>query len=515
MKRRALLVLVCIAALLVIAVPVAQADGSLYVYGMAPLSGSTGTTATYMVFGSFYHPINALNLTPEITLTRGFTTITGYGVGLVALDGSSASVYFTIPNDAPAGLYDLNVGQTSGFNHYTDTAYHAFTVNQRPVITSLDPSSVVAGSAGLTLTVNGANFIKVYAPLPRQSVLQVNGTVVPTTYVSANTLTATIPASLLASPGTLQLVVVNTGTKSDPEVQSDPYPYVVKAPPAPTVASLSPASVWAGYVKNDVVLSVTGTNFVGTSRIALNGVEKTNTSLVSATQVSVPLAAADIATAGTIAVSVKNPPFPPGTPSATTLPLTVQAETTTPAVTISGATAGAWYNAPVNLTFAATDSQSGVQKIQYMSPPAVTAWTDGTSYTVPTTTQGAVTVSVQALDWCNQAGAAGATVNIDTTKPGTQTLGNVSVKKGGTAKLRFRVSEPAGLSPTATVTLKVEKSNGKVVKSIPVANVPVNSDRTQPFTCNLAKGTYTWYVYATDLAGNPQANIAKATLKVK
>ena len=54
-----------------------------------------------------------------------------------------------------------------------------------------------------------------------------------------------------------------------------------------------------------------------------------------------------------------------------------------------------------------------------------------------------------------------------------------------------------------------------MVKSFPVANVPVNSDRRQSFACNLAKGTYKWYVYATDLAGNQQANVASAKLTVK
>ena len=45
--------------------------------------------------------------------------------------------------------------------------------------------------------------------------------------------------------------------------------------------------------------------------------------------------------------------------------------------------------------------------------------------------QGAtVRARVQALDWCNQVGTATATVNIDTTKPGTETLGNVEREEG-------------------------------------------------------------------------------------
>jgi hypothetical protein len=236
--------------------------------------------------------------------------------------------------------------------------------------------------------------------------------------------------------------------------------------------------------------------------------------LVSATQLTLPLAAADIATAGTITVGVKNPPFPPGTPSAATAPLAVQAETSVPVVSIGGADT-AWHNAPVPLTFSATDSQSGVQKIQYMAPPGVPAWTDGTSYTVPTSTQGSIAVTVQALDWCNAAGTASATVNIDTTKPGTKTHGDATVKKGNTAKLKFRVTEPSGLSPSVDVVIKVNDSKDKTVKTVTVGGAKVNADLAATFTCNLKKGTYKWYVYATDLAGNTQANIASAKLTVK
>jgi len=42
----------------------------------------------------------------------------------------------------------------------------------------------------------------------------------------------------------------------------------------------------------------------------------------------------------------------------------------------------------------------------------------------------------------------------------------------------------------------------------------MNRDRVAGFTCNLKKGTYTWEVYATDLAGNTQANVATAQLHV-
>ncbi len=291
--------------------------------------------------------------------------------------------------------------------------------------------------------------------------------------------------------------------------------FTVTAAPPPTMGTINPTSVWAGCVRTDVVLTVTGTNFVSGSRIVINGGETTSTAFVSATQLTVPLTPAHMAApVPTLMVTVRNPPFPPGTSSAGGLPITVAPETTTPTVTINGAD-DAWHNSPVALTFTASDSQSGVQKIQYMAPPGVAAWTDGSSYTVPIASQGAVQVSVQALDWCNKVGTAQATVKIDTTKPETEALGNVSVKKGKTAKLKYRIGEPAGLSPTADVVIKIKRGNGSTAKTVTKDDVQVNESQTASFKCNLKKGTYTWYVYATDLAGNTQENVAQAKLTVK
>ncbi len=375
-----------------------------------------------------------------------------------------------------------------------------------PTISALSPSSTAAGGPAFSLGVTGWNFVTG----PYGAVVRWNSTDLATVRDSSTHLTATVPASLIATVGTATITVRNG--PGGYQVSNGLTFTVVN--PTPVMGAISPTSVWAGYVKNDVVLTVTGSNFINGARIVLSGGEKTGTTFVGATQLTVPLAAADIAAAGTLMVSVKNPPFPPGYPSAGALPLTVQAESTTPMVTISGADT-AWHNAPVPLTFTATDAQSGVQKVQYMAPPTVGSWTDGTSYTVPTSAQGAITVSVQALDWCNKVGTASATVNIDTTKPKTATHGGETVQQGKGARLDYSASEPSNLSPKANVVIKIERNNGSTAQTIRKNNVAMNAKHTAYFTCNLAKGTYTWYVYATDLAGNTQANIAHAKLKVK
>jgi hypothetical protein len=383
-----------------------------------------------------------------------------------------------------------------------------------PAITSLNPSSATAGSGELTLTVDGSGFHSGIVMLVPRSLVKWNGAGLDTQYVSASQLKATVPAAELASAGSASVTVYNRSSVPNESKTSNALTFTITAP-APFLTSLAPTSVWAGYVKNDVVLTVNGGNFLSGAHIFLSGGEKTGTTFVSAAQLTVPLVAADISTATTLTVSVKNPPFPPGTPSAGALLLPVVAETTDPVVTISGADS-AWHKAPVALSFSATDAQSGVQKLQYMAPPGAPAWTEGASYTVPLTTQGAIAVSAQATDWCNRVGTASATVNIDTTKPTTDALNAVSVKKGKTAKLKFRIGEPTNLSPSAKVVLKVKAvKSRKVVKSKTLTGVAMNVLQTHRFKVTFKKGAYRWYVYATDLAGNPQANVDSSTLRVR
>ena len=151
-------------------------------------------------------------------------TIAGANVSLTDLTGTSARVRFVIPADAPTGLYSVSVQQWALGVPHSDTLYDAFTVVRRPTITAVDPANATAGSGDLKVTVTGVNFIRIYAPLPQASVLQVNGTTVATTFESSTKLTATVPASMLTAVGVLQLVVVNTGTPYDPEVQRCPLP---------------------------------------------------------------------------------------------------------------------------------------------------------------------------------------------------------------------------------------------------------------------------------------------------
>ena len=83
--------------------------------------------------------------------------------------------------------------------------------------------------------------------------------------------------------------------------------------PAPAITSLSPSGATTGGAP--FTLTVNGTNFMASSTVQWNGTDRTTT-FVNGTQLTASISAADIATAGTAAVTVVNPAPGGGTSSA-------------------------------------------------------------------------------------------------------------------------------------------------------------------------------------------------------
>jgi hypothetical protein len=76
-----------------------------------------------------------------------------------------------------------------------------------PSIATLNPSSATAGGAAFTLTVNGTSF-------GAKAVVNWNGAAqtANTTFVSGSQLTVAVPASAIATAGTISVTVTNPGT---------------------------------------------------------------------------------------------------------------------------------------------------------------------------------------------------------------------------------------------------------------------------------------------------------------
>jgi hypothetical protein len=102
---------------------------------------------------------------------------------------------------------------------------------------------------------------------------------------------------------------------------------------------------------------------------------------------------------------------------------------------------------------------------------------------------------------------------IDTRGPTTRALARASVRRGRRATLRYRVDD--ALSPTARVTIRVKTRSGRTVKTLKAVTRKTNVATSSRFTCKLAKGSYRFHVYATDLAGNRQVRKGYGTLRVR
>lgn len=73
-----------------------------------------------------------------------------------------------------------------------------------PVVMNLSPPNAQSGGAGFTLTVNGSSFNS-------DATINWNGSKQTTTYVTGKQLTTAIPASAIATPGTVAVTVTNPG----------------------------------------------------------------------------------------------------------------------------------------------------------------------------------------------------------------------------------------------------------------------------------------------------------------
>ena len=71
-----------------------------------------------------------------------------------------------------------------------------------PTVISISPTTIAAGSADVTLTVNGTGFLS-------STVIRVGGKPEATTFVSAAQVTAKVPAAQLVSGGDLAVIAVN------------------------------------------------------------------------------------------------------------------------------------------------------------------------------------------------------------------------------------------------------------------------------------------------------------------
>lgn len=176
---------------------------------------------------------------------------------------------------------------------------------------------------------------------------------------------------------------------------------------------------------------------------------------------------------------------------------------TPPTTSISGVD-DAWHNCPVAVTLTASDNpggsgmSGGCAETEYALDSL--DWTTGNSLSV--TGSGIHTILYRSIDADgNVELAKSTTVRIDTGKPNSTATRNVTVKKGKLAKFAFEIGDPTPSCGAATVTITI-KRRAKAVKTIKILHAATNQAETCSFKATLKKGSYTWSVKATDIAGN-------------
>ena len=119
-------------------------------------------------------------------------------VGNLVLQGSVINNTYTAVSLPVLGAYlnaSTNNNNSASFDNINVTV-------ATPQTTSISPPSKVAGTGGLTLTVNGSNFVN-------GSIVRWNGSSRTTTFVSATQLTAAITAADITTAGSFPVTVAN------------------------------------------------------------------------------------------------------------------------------------------------------------------------------------------------------------------------------------------------------------------------------------------------------------------
>jgi hypothetical protein len=386
---------------------------------------------------------------------------------------SSTQLTATIPSSAILVGGTVNVAVSNPTPGGGTSGNLTFTIdNPAPTITSLAPTGATAGGAAFTLTVNGTGFVS-------SSVVKFNGNAKTTTFVSSSKLTAAILASDIATPGNANVTV----TSPTPGGGTANFTFTIAnaSNPVPTLASISPTSGTAGGAA--FTLTVTGTNFAASSVVNFNNAAK-STTVVSTTQLTAAITAADIATAGSLPVTVTTPA--PG--GGTTAAINFAVNNPVPAITSlspASATAG-------GAAFTLTVNGSGfvaASQVTFNGSAKTPSVLSGTQLTIPITAANIATAGIFNVVVTNAA-------------PGGGSSGNVPYTVNNPAPTISTISPTSVAAGAAGFTLTVNGTNF-------VSGATVNFNGTAKTTTFVSSTQLTAAITTADIAnpGNPSITV--------
>ncbi len=253
-----------------------------------PVPTITSLSQTFAAVGSasFNLTVTGTNFVP------GESVVRWNGLTLATVSSNTTSIVATVPAGflTTAGIASITVFTPAAGGGSSGTLPFEIR-NPLPVLSSISPNTRTAGGAGFTLTLNGSNF-------NASSVARWNGMNLPTTLVNAGQMTATVAASLIATPGTATITAFSSGPGGGTSVGRT----LTINHPVPTLASINPNSVIAGGP--GFMLTVNGSNFFNPgSVIRWNGTPLTTT-FVNAGQLTATVSAMLVQASGTANVTV-------------------------------------------------------------------------------------------------------------------------------------------------------------------------------------------------------------------
>lgn len=161
-----------------------------------------------------------------------------------------------------------------------------------PEITSIDPTTVVAGDPAFTLKITGRNF-------DRSAIVRLDTTQRAPTFIDAQHLEVQVLSTQIATARQIAVTVVNPNN-----LVSNAVTLTVDTEATPTINTITPESL----VQNTRSLTITvdGTKFENGAEVRVGGSRRT-TVFVSATRLTASLLTTDVSTVRELAITVKNP----------------------------------------------------------------------------------------------------------------------------------------------------------------------------------------------------------------
>ena len=243
---------------------------------VAPGSGNTQIT------------LSGNNFVPGATVQFGSAQLTASYVSATQLTATIPSAQLTT-----AGVVNVTVTNPTPGGGVSNTLAFVIGNNPVPTVSGLSPNRVLAGSAAITLTVSGTNFVN-------GATIRFAGKAVATTFVSSTELTTTLSASQLATGGRFSVTVNNPKPYGG---NSNSVTFTV-ANPTPILTAVNPTQVMAGSGNTQITL--TGSGFIAKSKAQFKGAALTTT-YVSSTLLTAIVPALKLTTPGDFDITVNNP----------------------------------------------------------------------------------------------------------------------------------------------------------------------------------------------------------------